>query len=372
MVATLAGQASPDGRPAHRYLDLAGLALRLRAARRSLDRRDRPLRARPCCGRRRCGSRPTSTPRCFTTGGCGARRGSCSPARSSRSPAAGALIVRPRRRAPAAPGRAAGRSDRARTTGRSWRSGHDRSFPLRYAHGNVLLGRGGEAAGLYRLAMTSYPYLPTGGKWALAAPPATPRAHRSPRTSRCGESTAPTRLTEYVEHTAGLLDERHQDRAAWQAFLAGPRAAAAPARLAHPRGLPRGLARRQARRPGVGSGLVRERRSCAPPCRGAGRDRRPPPRSPAGELSELATREQRVFERVNGVIGARRASTVELQWLLRRAACRGIGEPELDRHWAAGRAHRLRARRRCRRSSRSAHDLARGARTPRSPSASRR
>ena len=41
------------------------------------------------------------------------------------------------------------------------------SFPLRYAKGNVLLGRGGEAAGLYRLAMTSYPFLPTGEKWAL-------------------------------------------------------------------------------------------------------------------------------------------------------------------------------------------------------------
>jgi hypothetical protein len=36
-VATLAGQASPDGRPAHRYL-VSLLALRARAARRSLDR----------------------------------------------------------------------------------------------------------------------------------------------------------------------------------------------------------------------------------------------------------------------------------------------------------------------------------------------
>ncbi len=36
MVATLAGQASPDGRPAHRYLT-CWLGLRLRAARRSLD-----------------------------------------------------------------------------------------------------------------------------------------------------------------------------------------------------------------------------------------------------------------------------------------------------------------------------------------------
>jgi conjugation transfer TcpE-like protein len=37
MVATLAGQASPDGRPAHGYL-ASWLALRLRAARHSLDR----------------------------------------------------------------------------------------------------------------------------------------------------------------------------------------------------------------------------------------------------------------------------------------------------------------------------------------------
>jgi TcpE family len=36
MIATLAGQAAPDGRPAHRYLT-AWAALRLRAARRSLD-----------------------------------------------------------------------------------------------------------------------------------------------------------------------------------------------------------------------------------------------------------------------------------------------------------------------------------------------
>jgi len=36
MIATLAGQASPDGRPAHRYLT-SWVALRTRAARRSLD-----------------------------------------------------------------------------------------------------------------------------------------------------------------------------------------------------------------------------------------------------------------------------------------------------------------------------------------------
>jgi len=37
LLATLAGQASPDGRPAHRYLT-SWLSVRLRAARHSLDR----------------------------------------------------------------------------------------------------------------------------------------------------------------------------------------------------------------------------------------------------------------------------------------------------------------------------------------------
>jgi hypothetical protein len=53
----------------------------------------------------------------------------------------------------------------------------------------------------------------------------------------------------------------------------------------------------------------------------------------AGELSEIASREQRIFERLNRVLSARRAATVELQWLLRRAASRGVAEPVLDRHW---------------------------------------
>ena len=39
----------------------------------------------------------------------------------------------------------------------------------------------------------------------------------------------------------------------------------------------------------------------------------------------------------------RRARTVELQWLLRRAACRGVAEPELDQHWQPDALDRRRA-----------------------------
>ncbi len=204
------------------------------------------------------------------------------------------------------------------------------TFPLRYAHGNMLLGRGGEPAGLYRLAMTSYPYLPTGEKWSLqrrlqrlahtiAADFSLWRVHRAYPAER------------YVAHTERLLDDRHQSADAWRAFLAGHE------RRLHELGsyIPEvylAVSLAGNRPTGVGSGLVRSvdrvRRRVEEL---AGIGSASP--IPAGELAELATREQRVYERVNGVIGARRARTAELQWLLRRTACRGVAEPELDHHW---------------------------------------
>lgn len=204
------------------------------------------------------------------------------------------------------------------------------SFPLRYAHGNVLVGRGGEAAGLYRLGMTSYPYLPTGEKWALQG-----RLQRLAHTIAADFSLWRVNRAypadRYVQHTVGLLDGRHQDSRAWQAFLEGHRE-----RLrqlgSHIPEVYLAVSLAAGTRTGVGTGLVRgvdRVRRRVEELAGIGAE------SPisAGELSELATREQRIFERLNGVIHARRASTQELQWLLRRAACRGLSEPELDRHW---------------------------------------
>jgi len=205
------------------------------------------------------------------------------------------------------------------------------SFPLRYAKGNVLVGRGGEAAGLYRLALTSYPYLPTGEKWALQR-----RLQRLAHTIAADFSLWRVNRAypaeRYVKHTAGLLDERHQDPEAWQTFLAGHQE-----RLrelgSHIPEVYLAVSLAAGTPTGVGSGLVR----------GVDRVRRRVEElagisagSPisGGELSELATREQRVYERLNGVLPARRARTIELQWLLRRAACRGVAEPDLDTHWA--------------------------------------
>jgi hypothetical protein len=135
-----------------------------------------------------------------------------------------------------------------------------------------------------------------------------------------------------VRHTEGLLDARHQDPEAWRAFLCGHE------RRLHELGshtpevyIAVSLAGTVPT--GVGSGLVRSVdrvRRKVEDVAGIG------VASPisSGELSELASREQRIFERLNGILHTRRARTVELQWLLRRAACRGIAEPQLDRHWA--------------------------------------
>ncbi len=53
----------------------------------------------------------------------------------------------------------------------------------------------------------------------------------------------------------------------------------------------------------------------------------------ASEIDALVVAEERAFRRAANCLPVRRATTRELQWLLRRAACRGVAEPALDDHW---------------------------------------
>ena len=204
-------------------------------------------------------------------------------------------------------------------------------FSLRYAHGNVLVGRREDRAALYRLAMTAYPYLPNGGKWALQR-----RLQRLAHTIAADFSlwrvNRAFAAEDYVAQTAGLLDARHQDPQAWQHYLRGHEQ-----RLrelgSHTPEVYLAVSLAAPKPDGLGSGLLRTvdrvRRQVEEV---AGIDGGCP--ITGSELSELATREQRIFERVGGVIHARRARTVELQWLLARTVCRGLGEPTLDANWA--------------------------------------
>lgn len=204
------------------------------------------------------------------------------------------------------------------------------TFPLRYAHRNILIGPGGDSAALYRLGMTAYPFLPVSEKWALQR-----RLQRFAHTIAADFSLWRVNRSypadAYVASTIGLLDERHQDRDAWQRFLEGHRERLRELGSHVPEVyLAVSLARDTPA--GVGSGLVRgmdRARRRLEELAGIGAA------SPisAGELSELVAHEQRTYERVCGVVAARRARTVELQWLLRRASCRGMGEPELDANW---------------------------------------
>ncbi len=208
MIATLAGQAAPDGRPAHRYLR-SWLALQMRAARRSLDT--------PVPGE---GEVHVWAPRVWVAPDehspvlhHGRVRG---PARLVFAhavvaiPSRGRIVVRP------AEGHKLRRGERVAEVielgDGPGLGGAPVSFPLRYARGNILIGHGGASAGLYRLGMTSYPYLPAGEKWQLQR-----RLQRLAHTIAADFSLWRVNRAypaeQYVRHTEGLLDARHQDRA---------------------------------------------------------------------------------------------------------------------------------------------------------------
>jgi len=204
------------------------------------------------------------------------------------------------------------------------------AFPLRYARANVLIGRGGERAGLYRLGTVAYPFLPTAEKWrwlgrlerfaaAVGADFSLYRVCRAYPAER------------YVEETVGLLDGRGQREDTLRSFLAVHEAHLA--RLAsHVPEVYVAVSLADAPTGGFGTGVVR----------GFDRARRrledlagvsaAQPVSQA-ELEGIAIAEQRCFERLGAVLPCRRATTPELEWLLRRSVLRGVAEPELDRWW---------------------------------------
>ena len=201
-------------------------------------------------------------------------------------------------------------------------------FPLRYARGNLLIGRGGEAAALYRAGTVSYPFLPLAEKWALL--------HRLERFGHLvGADFSIWRVQRaypaerYAEELAGLADAHHADPEAWGRYLEGHEA-----RLAElDSHLPEVYLAVSLAEPQGESGIVRSfgrARRRAEELAGVGTSR---PVS-GSELEALAAAEQRAFDRLSGVLSLRRASTRELQWLLRRAPCRGAAEPALERWWA--------------------------------------
>ncbi len=198
-------------------------------------------------------------------------------------------------------------------------------FPLRYARRNILIAPGGEAAALYRAEAVSYPFAPLAEKWGLLR-----RLERFGHLVgadfsiwRVGRAYPAER---YAADLAATVDPHHGDPEAWRSYLEGHEARLGELESSLPQVyVAVSLGERAA---GHLRSLGRARRRVEE-IAGVGAPR-PLSRS---ELQELAAAERRCFERLSGLLGLRRASTHELQWLLRRAACRGVAEPLLEKNW---------------------------------------
>ena len=196
-------------------------------------------------------------------------------------------------------------------------------FPLRYAHQNILVGEGDARAALFRVDTVSYPFLAAADKreWLrrLARFAFAVEADFSLyRVCRAYPAEG------YAEQAMALLDDRGQSPAAYRSYLNGHEAHLRELRSFTPEvylavSLPA---------PRTMSGLDRMRRRVE----GLFGVEHPVP-IPASEIDALVAAEERAFRRAEASLPVRRATTRELQWLLRRAACRGVAEPALDDHW---------------------------------------
>ncbi len=199
-------------------------------------------------------------------------------------------------------------------------------FPLRYARRNLLIGPQGEAAALYRADTIAFPFLPTVEKWGLLR-----RLERFAHLAGADFSIWRVQRAypaeRYAPALSDLADERHADPDGWRRYLEGHAGRLRELR-SHVPEVYIAVSLAEGGGPGALRAFGRLRRRVEDIAGVGG----PQPIS-GSELEALAAAEQRTYDRLSAAIGLDRASTEELQWLLRRAACRGVAEPELDRHW---------------------------------------
>lgn len=199
-------------------------------------------------------------------------------------------------------------------------------FPLRYARRNLLVGPDGEAAAFYRADTIAFPFLPTVEKWGLLR-----RLERFAHLAGADFSIWRVQRAypadRYAPALSDLADERHSNPDGWRRYLEGHEGRLRELR-SHVPEVYIAVSLAEGGGPGALRAFGRLRRRVEDIAGVGG----PQPIS-GSELEALAASEQRTYDRLSAAIGLDRASTEELQWLLRRAACRGVAEPELDRHW---------------------------------------
>jgi hypothetical protein len=199
-------------------------------------------------------------------------------------------------------------------------------FPLRYVHQNLLIGHGEAYAALYRVDTISYPFLAAADKreWLRRMARFAFSAEADFSLWRvCRAYPA----DQYAAQAQSLLDDRQQSATVWRQYLKGHEA--------HLRRLhsfvPEVYLAVSLTPPG-GSGVKRGLGRARQRVEGLFGVNRTLPIA-AAELEALIVAEERALRRAEACLPLRRATTRELQWLLRRASSRGVAEPAIDHHW---------------------------------------
>lgn len=191
--------------------------------------------------------------------------------------------------------------------------------PAVFATGNLVFPRRlGEAWALYRLELTSYDGLSASEKVGLLA--ALARLLAAIKTDvTLHRFTRAWSAMDYEHRAVGQLDPRHGHPKRWVTHLAAHRDLLDQRQILRPEVW---LAARlpTPRHDGM-LGTIRETLGWDAP---AG--------LPEKRLRELAAAEQHLNARIAEHIPCDRATTLDLQWLIRRAFTRGLAEPDLDLH----------------------------------------
>jgi hypothetical protein len=201
--------------------------------------------------------------------------------------------------------------------------------PITFAHRNLVFGEDSDDVwALYRVRTTSYDGLPAAEKKELLYDLAS-FAYAVAADFQLLRVTRQWSVEEYVRAATLTLDGRHGNRGRWMAHLSDHREWLATREIAEPEvylsvrlDRPVGFWRARTGEPLRAVSLFSEiaRRIGMRDPRGLSRRR----------LEALMSDEERVLARAADYLDCERAATHELQWLIRRAFCRGIGEPEVE------------------------------------------
>ncbi|HEY4281167.1 MAG TPA: ATP-binding protein [Conexibacter sp.] len=192
--------------------------------------------------------------------------------------------------------------------------------PISYVHDNLVFGRDrADAWALYELAGVAYPYLARAGKLELFAR-VEALLYRLESDVQLLRVSRAFSVDAYLAGACAVADPRHVQADLLNVQLEHDRRALAARPTADPE-----LYLAVALAPSMGEGLAGLWRAFAARlslCDARALSER--------ALRELQAAERRTFERVDAFLEAERASTEQVQWLVRRAYTRGLAAPATD------------------------------------------